>query len=176
MKMIIVVTAFFLSLTAAGLAQAAQSNRVRNIRADLDGVEEAPVNITPATGTFAGTISSDESSITYTLTYSGLQGTVTQAHIHVGQPNVAGGIVIWLCGTASNPGPAGTQTCPGPQSGTITGTIHPEDVVGAPGQAILAGELADVITAIRNGLAYANVHSNPSTSGEIRGQIKPGRR
>ena len=35
------------------------------------------------------------------LTYTGLQGTVTQAHIHVAQPSVNGSIVIWLCQTGA---------------------------------------------------------------------------
>jgi hypothetical protein len=39
-------------------------------------------------------------------------------------------------------------------------------------QRILAGELAEVIAAIRAGAAYVNVHSTSlTTSGEIRGQI-----
>ena len=181
MKTTILVTAFFLSLTAAGLAQTAQSKRGTNIRADLDGFEETPSVITAANGTFSGTIARDESSITYTLTYSGLQGTVTQAHIHVGQPAVAGSIVIWLCQTTGTQAPITVPKppdCPG-QGGTVTGTVTSADVVPpAPTsqQQVNAGEFADVITAIRNGVAYANVHSNLSPSGEIRGQIKPGHR
>lgn len=178
MKMMILVTAFFFSLMAAGLAQAAQSsNRGTRISADLVGVEETPAVITPATGTFTGTISSDETSITYTLTYSGLQGTVTQAHIHVGQPGVAGGIVIWLCQAATQ----APDTVPDPpdcpaQSGTVgPRTVTSADVAppaAGSQQQVNAGEFADVITAIKNGVAYANVHSSLSGSGEIRGQIK----
>jgi hypothetical protein len=97
------------------------------IRASLIGFEEAPAVSTVASGEFRGMISDDEQSINYELTYSGLQGTVTQGHIHVAQRSVNGSIVIWFCGTPSNPGPAGTQTCP--QSGTITGTITAADVV-----------------------------------------------
>jgi hypothetical protein len=180
MKTTILVTAFFLILTAGSLTQAAQSKRGTNIRADLDGFEETPSVITAANGTFSGTIASDENSITYTLTYSGLQGTVTQAHIHVGQPAQAGSIVIWLCQTAGTPAPKTVPTppdCPG-QGGTVTGTVTAADVIAASmtSQQINAGEFADVITAIKNGVAYANVHSNLSPGGEIRGQIKTGRR
>jgi CHRD domain len=39
-------------------------------------------------------------------------------------------------------------------------------------QAILAGELAEVLAAIRAGVAYANVHTTLSPGGEIRGQIR----
>ena len=37
-------------------------------------------------------------------------------------------------------------------------------------QQLVAGELAEVIAAIRAGAAYANVHTTLSTGGEIRGQ------
>jgi hypothetical protein len=43
-------------------------------------------------------------------------------------------------------------------------------------QQISAGELAEVIAAIRAGAAYANVHTNLSPAGEIRGQIGNDRR
>jgi hypothetical protein len=150
---------------------AASAARAEHIQATLTGYEEVPVVSTVASGEFVATISNDGQSIDYALTYSGLQGTVTQSHIHVAQLSVAGSIVIWLCGTASNPGPAGTQTCP--QSGTITGTITAADVVAGSivSQQLKAGQLDEVIVAMRAGTAYANVHTNLSPGGEIRGQI-----
>jgi hypothetical protein len=39
-------------------------------------------------------------------------------------------------------------------------------------QQLNAGDLAAVITAIRAGAAYANVHTTLSPGGEIRGQIR----
>jgi len=39
-------------------------------------------------------------------------------------------------------------------------------------QQLTAGDLADVIKAIRAGVAYANVHTSVSPGGEIRGQIR----
>ena len=158
------------SLAAAGAA------RAETIAASLSGDEEVPVVSTVAAGEFRGFISRDEQSIEYDLTYSGLQGaTTTQSHIHVGQPSVNGGIVIWFCQSASNPGPAGTQNCTN-GSGHFTGTITAASVVAITGanapQQIGAQELAKVIAAIRAGNAYANVHTNLSPGGEIRGQIR----
>jgi len=144
------------------------------IRAKLMGFQEVPVVSTEASGTFEAVISPNSDAIDYELTYSGLQGDVRQAHIHVGQRSVSGGIVIWLCQTSFNPGPAGTQTCP--QSGTIRGTIRASDVVAITGanaaQQITAGELAEVLAAIRAGVAYTNVHTSLSAGGEIRGQLR----
>jgi CHRD domain len=162
-------------MAVGGLLATATMANAERIEATLTGDEEVPVVSTVASGEFRAKISFDEQSIDYTLTYSGLQGMVTQAHIHIAQPNVNGVIVIWLCGTTTNPGPVGTQTCP--QSGTISGTITPADVVQPtppppPPQQILAGELFKVIAAIRAGFAYANVHTNLSPGGEIRGQIE----
>jgi len=146
----------------------------------LTGYEEVPSVSTVATGTFEARISNDDSRIDWELSYSDLEGTVTQAHIHFGQKSVNGGISIWLCGNpraaapplpAITP-PAGTQTCPPPPA-TITGTATAAQVVGPAGQGIAAGEFAEVIKAMREGKTYANVHSTKFEGGEIRSQIGP---
>ena len=168
MKKLAIITTLFAALAAPTAARAEQ------IKAKLIGYQEVPVVSTVATGKFEGTISRDDQFIDYELTYSGLQGEVRQAHIHVGQRSVSGGIVIWLCQTSFNLGPTGTQNCP--QSGTIRGTIRASDVVAITGanapQQIAAGELTEVLAAIRAGVAYTNVHTNLSPTGEIRGQIR----
>jgi hypothetical protein len=171
MKKLGIMTAFLVVLAVPPVA------RAEGITASLTGYQEVPAVSTVASGEFHGTISEDEQSIDYTLTYSGLQGTVTQAHIHVAQRGVNGSIVIWLCGTDTNPGPAGTQPCP--SSGTVSGTITAADVVAGSmtSQQLDAGELDEVIAAIRARVAYANVHTSPlSTGGEIRGQIRASKR
>ena len=159
------VTALSVVLTAPIAA------RAERIRATLTGYEEVPVVSTVANGEFVGMIR-DEQSIDYHFTYTGLQGMVTQAHIHAAQPNVNGSIVIWLCQTATNPGPAGTPTCTA-GSGTFTGTITAANVVAGAtaSQQLAAGELAEVIAAMRAGAVYVNVHTDLSPGGEIRGQI-----
>jgi len=139
----------------------------------LTGYEESPAVSTTGTGTFTATIDADSDTIFYSETYSGLQGTVTQSHIHVGQPGVNGSVVIFLCQTAANPDPTGlAPECP--QQGTVSGTITAANVVAGAtaSQQLAAGDLAAVITAIRAGTAYANVHTTPSPGGEIRGQIR----
>lgn len=131
---------------------------------------------TKATGTFRAAIEADRQLIHYELNYQGLEGSVTQAHIHFGQRHTVGGIVVWLCQTTANPAPpavaASTPTCP-PNTigGAVTGTIGPSQVLAVTGQGIDAGEFDELVRAIRAGATYANVHSTLFPPGEIRGQI-----
>jgi CHRD domain-containing protein len=139
----------------------------------LTGYEESPSVSTTGRGEFSATIDRDGDVIKYSETFSGLQAAVTQSHIHVGQPGVNGSIVIFLCQTATNPDPTGlAPQCP--QQGTVTGTITAANVIaGATAtQQLVAGDLAAVVTAIRAGAAYANVHTTASPGGEIRGQLR----
>lgn len=139
----------------------------------LNGYEENPDVSTLASGSFEAQLSRDGKRLAYKLSYSGLEGTVAQSHIHFGKPAVNGGISIWLCQTATNPAPApstdNTPTCP--QSGTVRGEVDMTDVIGPAGQLIGPGEFAEIIAAMRAGHAYANVHSSKVGTGEIRAQI-----
>ena len=141
---------------------------------NLVGYEETPSTLnSPASGEFALRISKDGSSIDYKLTYRDMPTSVTQSHIHFGRPALTGGIVLFLC-TNLTP-PTGVPTpplCPTP-SGTVTGTLTAADVIAQSGQSIDAGAagFAQVIKAIRNGAAYANVHTTGHGSGEIRGAL-----
>ena len=146
------------------------------IRVHLKGFEEAPVTITGASGVLELEIDEDAGKITYELSYENLEGSVTQAHIHIAQKNVSGGIAMWLCQTATNvaPNPPGSlpiPQCPGPREGTVVGELNAANVLLIPNQAVPAGALADVITAIRAGKAYGNVHTTAAPPGEIRGQL-----
>ena len=157
-----------------GLAFATQLNAQspRLIFAQLQGNNEVPVVSSPASGRFGAILDITNQAIDYQLSYDGLQAGVTQAHIHVAQPAVNGAIVVWLCGTAANPGPAGTQLCP--QSGTISGTIRASDIQAVSAQGFAPGEFSELVWALLNGYAYANVHTAQSAGGEIRGQIGTG--
>jgi hypothetical protein len=134
---------------------------------------------TPARGSFEARIDDRNDIIHYKLTYEGLTGDVTQAHIHFGQRHTVGGIVVWLCETDAAPAPpsvaAKTPPCLGPRQGVITGTIEPDQVIDVVGQGIAAGEFEELVAAIRAGRTYANVHSAVFGPGEIRGQVNENR-
>jgi hypothetical protein len=140
-------------------------------KADLIAFDEVPALSSPASGTFSMTIDPTDTSFDYEVSYSDLVGNVTQSHIHIAQKSVNGGVMVFFC-TNLNNGPAGTQLCPGPHAGTVSGHITAADVIGsASAQGIAAGEFAEVLRAIRAGSVYANVHSSVFPGGEIRGQL-----
>lgn len=162
------------AMAVAGTAAVA-GHGSKQLRASLHGYEEVPVVSTTGNGQFRATVTPAGDGFAYRLTYSALEGNVTQAHIHLGQPAVNGGISVWLCSNLNPPGntPAGTQPCPPPPA-TVTGTIGPANVVGPTSQGIAPGEMADLMRAMRAGVTYANVHTSLFPGGEIRGQVRGG--
>jgi CHRD domain len=156
---------------ASVVATTALAGGGREIREQLTGFQEVPVISTAGSGKFKAKIRDDR--ITYELRYRDLEGgAVTQAHIHLGQRAVNGGISVWLCGNPSPTvvPPAGTQLCP-PAPAKITGTITAANVVGPSGQGIAPGEFDELVRAIEAGVTYANVHSTTYAGGEIRAQL-----
>jgi hypothetical protein len=138
--------------------------------ATLVGHQEVPAVSTTAGGAFTATVSPDETTVSWELTYAATG--VTQSHLHFGQVGASGGVSVFLCTNLGN-GPAGTQLCPA-DGGTLSGTFAAADVVGPAGQGIAAGELPELIAAIRAGLVYANVHTTANPGGVVRGQLLPG--
>ena len=154
-------------LAVASSARADRDHGRDSLRAKLKGFDEVPANSTTGTGELRLKII-DDSSIEFTLTYEDLEGTITTAsHIHLGQKDVNGGVSVFFCGGGGRP------ACT-PTSGSFTGTITAADVIGPTGQGIAAGEFAELLTALRAGKTYVNVHTNKHPGGEIRGQIKGG--
>jgi CHRD domain len=160
-------------------ATAASDDDANTFRATLRGINETPGPVaTQATGSFHATLSADGTSLSYTVTYNNLNAQVTQSHIHFGLSKETGGIMIWLCQTAAVPAPTtdpGVPMCPDTTSGTVSGTATAANVVGPNSQGVTPGtDFAKAVKAMREGAAYANVHSTRSPSGEIRGPIRAG--
>jgi len=168
-----------LGIFALAAAPIASAQNLHRIGTNLIGYQEVPAISTVGNGQFDATISQDETQLTYTLSYADMESEVTQAHIHFGQLSVNGGISVWLCGNAdpnSTPPiapPAGTPTCPASPA-TVTRTVTAANVVGPLGQGIAATQFAELLRAIRAGIAYANVHTRTFPGGEIRGQLDAG--
>ena len=155
-------------LLVASLAGAAGGKK--NLKSDaLSGYQENPDVSTAATGSFTATIDDDAQTITYELSYSGIEGgTVSAAHIHFGKRAVNGGVVAFLCSGGDKP------ACPATE-GTVSGVIDAADIIGPAGQGIAPGEFDETVAAMRAGHTYVNVHSTGGTpawpGGEIRAQI-----
>jgi hypothetical protein len=164
------------ALAAAGLALVAAAaladrggNHGNNLGANLNGYQETPSESTPGHGSLRVRVVGGDT-IHYTLHYAGFEaaeGSTTAAHIHFGQPGVAGGVAAFLCGGGDKPACTDTE-------GTFEGDIDAADVIGPNGQGIAPGEMDELIRAMRKGYTYANVHTTLNSSGLIRGQIRGG--
>ena len=175
-------------LLVPGVSQADQPN----FRAKLSGLEEVHgpnlgVGAIFSTGSGRIKLQVDprQRAIDYELTYEFPDAAATpvvgaqfvnQAHLHFGQHHTTGGITVWLCQSADSPAPASvaadTPTCPSP-SGTVAGTIRPQQVLSLAGQGLPGGEdgFDALLKALGGRTIYANVHTDRFPPGEIRGQV-----
>ena len=171
---------FSVPLTTQG--QSAQSANANggNYGTPLSSSEEVMpagvVNTSQARGSAVFQLSQDGKSLSYKLIVANIENAF-MAHIHNGPVGSNGPIVVWLFpSTAPVQGPLGA----GRLDGVIAeGTITAANLVGS-----LAGHpLADLITLLQSGNAYANVHTNDGVAptntgpgdfpgGEIRGQVE----
>ena len=163
------------TLLVAAIAVA--DDGTRDIRAldGLSGYQETTLTLsTTGNGTFRAKINDDGTSFDWTLTYAELEGSVQQAHIHFGQRAMSGGISVFLCTNLGNapasPPATPTQACPAPPA-TISGTAVAADVIGPLGQGIEPLAFGELVSALRAGFTYANVHTTKWPAGEIRGQL-----
>lgn len=135
-------------------------------RATLNGANEQPnPRTTPATGVADLTFRND--TLFWVVTMTGLIN-ASAAHIHIGDANTAGGVIIPIAST--------------PVSNTrIEGFIRRSTYPTPPPQGVTFDNLLE---RMRVGTVYVNVHTNDGTAppdtgpgdfpgGEIRGQINP---
>jgi hypothetical protein len=111
--------------------------------ASLSGRSEIPKTDTKGKGKFDAKFDTQSKILTYTLTFDGLTGPATAAHIH-GPANRSqtAGVVV----------PLGGQNPTSPISGSTTLT-------------------ADQLKMLQSAKLYVNVHTAANPGGEIRGQI-----
>jgi hypothetical protein len=161
-------------VAALVLAFSATAAQAEKLKVRLSGYQEVPASLSSGgAGEFEARIRKNDLgdvSIEWELKYNeSFSSPVQQAHIHFGQRHTNGGISIFLCTNLGN-GPAGTQLCP-PGPAKIEGTATAADVIGPAGQLIAAGEIDEIVAAIRSGVAYVNIHTTQFPGGEVRGQF-----
>jgi hypothetical protein len=133
------------------------------MQARLDSQSEVPqptVGSSTPSGTVTITVNPD--SLGYKVTAMGLTSPVTAAHIHLGGPGVAGGVIAPLTiSTGSDPSSASGE-------GTIDASaIKGKNPDGSP------MTMKDLMSALQSGGTYVNVHTQNNKPGEIRGQLTP---
>ncbi|HSW17135.1 MAG TPA: CHRD domain-containing protein [Ramlibacter sp.] len=134
------------SLSACGSMDGMTSKSsvsVMQLGSSMSGAAEVPPNDKRGAGTAEVQFNRDTNVMTYSITYSGLSGPVTGAHIH--GPAVAGanaGIVVPFTSVAQSP---------------------------IKGQATLTPTQAGDLMA---GMYYVNLHTAAHPGGEIRGQLQ----
>jgi hypothetical protein len=118
--------------------------------ATLNGAGEFPAKAVAGTG--SATVVKNGTTYTYTITYSGMTGALTGAHIH-GPAAAGANASVIVPFDVTGAGPSGTLT------GTFTGTNN---------VSITPDSLDKLMT---SGNAYVNLHTAANGGGEIRGQL-----
>ncbi len=133
------------SLIAAGLTFASANAAEHKFKVDLTSAQEVPANTSTGKGTAEITVNDATKEVSWKVTYEGLTGEATAAHIH--GPAAAGanaGVVAALVPQGSSP--------KSPIEGKAT---------------LTDAQLADILA----GKDYVNVHTAANKGGEIRAQI-----
>jgi hypothetical protein len=166
------------SLAILGCGGGDDHNNTEQLSATLTAAQEVqtPSVTSSATGTATLNINQEGTQIDFTLNVSTAPATnIREAHIHIAPAGANGPIVLDFCTTTLVTPPAGVPlppTCPSPPF-ILTGSLTAANLrPSTPAiQAAGVNSFADAVAQIRNGNAYANVHTQAFPSGEIRGQI-----
>jgi CHRD domain len=137
------------------------------LNAVISSAQEIPAVTTPssATGSAMVSLNAAQDEITYAVDFVGpFTGPPSAAHIHLGAPGVAGGVIFFLCATTPPPGVV-AQACPDAAGGPISGTLTARDIQ------IAGMTMAQAVDAVLSGRTYINVHTAANLSGEARGQV-----
>lgn len=136
------------------LQLAAQESEQKFI-AELSGKEEVPPNESPSTGFAWVKITNDE--IGYEVNVTDMDK-VNAAHIHLAEAGKNGPIVLTLF--------------KGGPTEQVNGTVGEANVTASNLEGPMKGkDITDLVTAMKNGTTYVNVHTTDFPDGEIRGQL-----
>lgn len=168
-------TLFMLAL-AASLSSIAPSSPAATLtyKATLTGPAESPTNASPATGLATVVIDDSAHTMRLDVTFSGLLGTTTAAHIHCCAVPPLGGTAGVATTTPTFAGfPLGATS--GAYGATLDllapGSYNPAFVTAHGGTP--AGAEAFLLNGLALQQAYLNIHSTSFPGGEIRGFLSP---
>ena len=154
-------------LSTLVLSPSAEAATVRYV-ATLSGAAEVPPNASSGTGTVVLDIV-DELSMSLSVTFSGLTGTSTVAHIHNAPAGANGPVMTQLPFFAGFP----TGVTAGSYAKTFLldepSTWNPAFVLSSGGTALTAKDA--FLAALAGQEAYFNLHSTAFPAGELRGQL-----
>ena len=129
--------------------------------ASMSGINEVPPVDTKATGQTTFRTVNNDTTIKYKVNITGFSD-ATGAHIHMGKAGANGEVIVDLLkDSKKNPTKLGMA---------IRGNITDSSLSGP----MKGKTLADLVSAIKNGYTYVNVHTPSHPDGEIRGQIESG--
>jgi hypothetical protein len=161
-RIVFALVALLVVVSVGGLQATAAGGK--KFSAALTGYEETPTLSVEGTGSFSAELSKDGESLTFTLSWSALTGSASQAHIHLGMPAIAGAPIAFLCGGGGQP------ACPAGTSASFTRTVTEANLVTVPTQGF-EGDFDELVAAMRFGATYVNVHTAAFGGGEVRGQV-----
>lgn len=162
---------FLLTVFTASLSVQSEAALIQ-LGGFLNGANENPVNPSAGTGTTSVIYNSTTHTLQVGVTFSGLTGLTSNAHIHccVSPPGIAGV-------ATTTPTFAGFPL--GVTSGTYLNTLdltlassYNPAFVTLNGGSISASE-ASLAAGFANGTTYLNIHTSTSPGGEIRAFLQP---
>ncbi len=173
---ITVATLFVLAaVSLASMGVRADSDSL-HLSARLSSFNEVPPKAIGSHGTFRAKLSEDGTTLSWTLTWTGLTGPPEASHIHFAQEGVNSSVMTFFCGgPKGNPDIPQKPDCPQTTSGSINGTTNAGDIIALntppSDQGLDLHDFAAFLRAIRAGDGYVNMHTGRFGGGEIRGQI-----
>ncbi|WP_227937590.1 CHRD domain-containing protein [Alkalihalobacillus deserti] len=135
--------------------------------ARLRGENEVPPVKTDAFGVAKFVANKSRTELKFFLEVNNIQNFI-QAHIHFGERNENGPVVVFLFGADLET--LEEQNGITTQRGFITGRITNDDIV--PNEVGIE-TVEDLINFMEQKLTYVNAHTEQNPAGEIRGQIVP---
>lgn len=157
--MTIGILSLFTFITSSLTLQLAAQGTEQKFIAKLFGKDEVPPNGSPSTG-FAWVKIADDK-IQYEVNVTDMDK-VDAAHIHFAEAGKNGPVVLTLF--------------KGGPTEQVNGTVGEANVTAANLEGPMKGKsVMDLVTAIKNGTTYVNVHTTDFPNGEIRGQLTDSR-